>query len=92
MDFKLTEEQIALQRMVENFAKNEVAPGVAERDEKGSWDGEIWRRMGELGLLGLPIPEEYGGGVGALNTVPALEAFARASGDSGILASWGLIW
>lgn len=62
MDFEFTPEQIQVRDMVREWAQREVAPYIREWDAKGEYHPEIYRRMGELGLLGLPIPERYGGG------------------------------
>ena len=62
MDFKLTDEQIQVRDMVREFAESEVAPYIQEWEAKGEFHPEILRKMGELGVLGLPIPERYGGG------------------------------
>ncbi|HYO30452.1 MAG TPA: acyl-CoA dehydrogenase family protein [Thermomicrobiales bacterium] len=61
MNFDLTEEQLQVRDMVREFAAREVAPHIQEWDAKGEFHREVLDRMGELGLLGLPIPEEYGG-------------------------------
>lgn len=62
MDFELTSEQIQVRDMVKEFAEREVAPYIQEWDAKGEYHPEILHKMGELGILGLPIPERYGGG------------------------------
>src|SRR5918999_4337998 len=61
MDFSLTEEQIQVRDMVREFAAREVAPYIQAWDAKGEFHREALDKMGELGILGLPIPEEYGG-------------------------------
>jgi len=61
MNFDLTEEQKQVRDLVREFAQREVAPFIQEWDAKGEFHREVLTKMGELGLLGLPIPEEYGG-------------------------------
>lgn len=61
MDFSLTPEQIQLRDTVREFAARDVAPFIREWDAKGEFHPEVLHKMGELGLLGLPIPEAYGG-------------------------------
>jgi glutaryl-CoA dehydrogenase (non-decarboxylating) len=62
MDFRLTEEQIQVRDMVRAFAEREVAPHIQEWEANSEFHPEVLKRMGELGILGLPIPERYGGG------------------------------
>ncbi|MCS6804066.1 MAG: acyl-CoA dehydrogenase family protein [Acidobacteriota bacterium] len=61
IDFEFTEEQLAVEKMVREFAANEVAPRIRELDAKGEFDPSIPRKMGELGILGICVPEQYGG-------------------------------
>ncbi|MDQ3674823.1 MAG: acyl-CoA dehydrogenase family protein, partial [Gemmatimonadota bacterium] len=61
MQFELTDEQKQVRDMVHEFAHREVAPHIQEWDAKGEFHREALDKMGELGILGLPIPEEYGG-------------------------------
>jgi short-chain 2-methylacyl-CoA dehydrogenase len=61
VDFRLTEEQDALRKTVEDFARHVVAPGAERHDETGEFPYQVIAQMGEMGLFGLPFPEEYGG-------------------------------
>ncbi|MBM3135693.1 MAG: acyl-CoA dehydrogenase family protein, partial [Chloroflexi bacterium] len=61
MDFDLTEEQQMVQQMVRDFAQKEIVPHIQEWDEKVHFERRVLQKMGELGLLGAPIPENYGG-------------------------------
>jgi glutaryl-CoA dehydrogenase (non-decarboxylating) len=61
IDLELTEEQIALQKTVREFCQQEVAPFIKEWDEKSQFDPKILDKMADLGLLGVCIPEQYGG-------------------------------
>ena len=86
MNFQLTEEHDMVRGMVRDFVEKEVAPRAQEIDEKDEFPRDIFHRMGELGLLGLPFPEEYGGCGGDFTSlVIALEEIARASGSVAII-------
>jgi glutaryl-CoA dehydrogenase (non-decarboxylating) len=61
IDFELSEEHIALQKTVREFCAGEVAPHIKEWDEKAHFERSVFNKMGELGLLGVCIPEQYGG-------------------------------
>src|SRR6478735_328706 len=61
MNFELTDEHIQVRDMVREFAQREVAPYIREWDAKVEFHREVLTKMGELGILGLPIPEQYGG-------------------------------
>lgn len=61
MDFSFTEEQTLLRKTVRQFVDNEILPHIGEWDSKGGFDPIIWKRLAELGLMGVCIPEEYGG-------------------------------
>jgi alkylation response protein AidB-like acyl-CoA dehydrogenase len=85
MDFALNEEQEMFRRTVREFAEKEVAPRAAETDETGQFPWPIVERMAALGLMGLPIPEEYGGaGADTLSYAIAVEEIARACGSTAI--------
>lgn len=64
IDFALTEEQIMIQKLARDFAQKEVAPKIRENDQKAFFDKNILTKMGELGILGLSIPTQYGGSGG----------------------------
>jgi len=86
MDFELNEEQKMVRDMVRDFAQKEVAPRAALVDKTEEFPEENIRQMGELGLLGLPLPEEYGGGGGDyLSYAIAVEEIARACGSTALI-------
>ncbi|HEX6651353.1 MAG TPA: acyl-CoA dehydrogenase family protein, partial [Thermoleophilaceae bacterium] len=62
MRFDLTEEQQQIRRLVRDFADGEVRPVAEELDREKRFPYEIVAKLGELGLMGMPFPEEYGGG------------------------------
>jgi butyryl-CoA dehydrogenase len=73
-----TEQQEEIRRTVREFARKEVAPGAAERDATGRFDYELYRRVGDLGVIGLMFPAENGGGgADLLSYCLALEEIAR---------------
>ena len=80
MNFALGEDIEALRDMVHRWAQERVAPMAAEIDATNDFPAELWREMGELGLLGVTVPEEYGGaGMGYLAHTVVVEEIARAS-------------
>ncbi len=80
MNFDLGEDVNALREMVHRWAQERVRPMAAEIDRTNHFPNELWREMGDLGLLGITVPEEYGGaGMGYLAHVIAVEEIARAS-------------
>ncbi|MFN7252064.1 MAG: acyl-CoA dehydrogenase [Anaerobacillus sp.] len=88
MNFLLTEEQEMIRKMVRDFAKNEVAPTAAERDEEERFDRGIFDMMGELGLTGIPWPEEYGGiGADYVSYAIAVEELSRVCASVGVTLS-----
>ncbi|MEK4127927.1 acyl-CoA dehydrogenase [Anoxybacillus sp. FSL W8-0382] len=96
MNFQLSEEHEMIRKMVRDFAKNEVAPTAAERDEEERFDRSIFNKMADLGLTGIPWPEEYGGiGSDYLAYVIAVEELSKVCASTGVtlsahisLASW----
>lgn len=88
MDFRLTEEQKMLKETVARFVEKEIAPYAEEWDEEEKFPSQVFRAMGDLGLFGIAIPEEYGGsGSDFLSCVLAMEEISK--GDAGLATSWG---
>lgn len=85
MNFDLSEEQTEMQTMVRRFAREELAPKARELDETGRFPEESFRKMGELGLLGLLVPEEYGGvGASVLTMCIVMEEIAYACSSTAL--------
>ena len=85
MDFSLNEEQAAIRETCREFAEQEIKPRAEEMDRTGQFPYDIVRKMGELGLLGLPFPEEYGGaGADFLSYCIAIEEISRGDVSVGI--------
>ncbi len=83
--FSLTEEQLAVKRMVREFAESEIAPHVMEWDESQTYPREVMARLGELGMLGVIFPEAYGGaGLSYIDYVNVVEELSRVDGSVGI--------
>ena len=84
MNFLLSEEHQMMQKMVREFALNECEPTAAQRDEEEYFDIKIWRKMAELGLCGIPWPEEYGGaGADYMSYVITVEELSRVDASIG---------
>ncbi len=82
MNFDLTEEQILIRKTVRDFAEDEIKPAAAELDEKEEFSVELTKKMGELGLFGMYLPEKYGGhGMDTLSYIIAVEELARVDGS-----------
>ena len=85
MDFSLNEEQLAIRETCREFAEQEIKPLAEEMDRTAAFPYELMRKMGELGLLGLPFPEEYGGaGADFLSYCIAIEEISRGDVSVGI--------
>ncbi|WP_377520666.1 acyl-CoA dehydrogenase [Priestia megaterium] len=88
MFFKLSEEHEMIRKMVRDFAKNEVAPTAAQRDEEERFDRGIFTQMADLGLTGIPWPEQYGGiGSDYLAYCIAIEELSRVCASTGVTLS-----
>src|SRR3979411_860696 len=85
MNFDLTDEQKAIQELCRDFAQSEVAPQAEHNDREERFPYELVRKMAELGLMGLPFPEQYGGaGADTISYALAVMEIARADASTGI--------
>ncbi|HTP08566.1 MAG TPA: acyl-CoA dehydrogenase family protein, partial [Anaerolineae bacterium] len=85
MDFQLTEEQQYFRRIVRDFAEAELKPRARHTDEAAEFNWPAVKKMGPIGLLGLNVPEEYGGaGVDAISAAIAIEEIGRGCGSTGL--------
>lgn len=85
MNFELTKEQQMIREMVKDFAEKEIQPYAQKLDETSSFRYESFKKMGELGLLGIPFPEEYGGSGGdTISYAIAVEEIGKACGGTGL--------
>ncbi len=85
MPYSLTEDQQAIREMVRDFALNEVEPIAAEVDENSRFPEETFKKMAELGLMGVPFPEEFGGaGADVVSYAITVEEISRACGSTGL--------
>ncbi|WHY84747.1 acyl-CoA dehydrogenase family protein [Neobacillus novalis] len=88
MNFDLTSEQEMIKRMIRQFADEEVAPGAIDRDRTKKFPLEIFQKLAEMGIMGLPFPEEYGGGgADTVSFAIVVEELSRACGSTGITYS-----
>lgn len=88
MSFKLTEEQLMIQSMVRDLARSEFAPKAMERDKTKEFPAENLAKLGELGLMGMMIPPEYGGsGADTVSYVLALAEVAYACASTAVVMS-----
>ena len=85
MDFDLTDEQRAIQALCRDFAREEVAPRAEEMDRNEEFPYDLVRKMAELGLMGLPFPEQYGGaGADTVSYALAVMELARIDASTAI--------
>lgn len=87
MDLRFTEEQEMMRKMVRDFAQSEIAPFV-EKMEEGEFPKEILKKMGELGLMGIPVPEQYGGAeMDFISYIIAINEISKVSATVGVILS-----
>jgi butyryl-CoA dehydrogenase len=90
MEFGFTEEQLMFKDSIYKFAKKEIVPLVEEADLNSEFSMEVWRKLGGMGLLGLPFPEELGGsGASVVTCCLSTEALGHAGVDQGHLLALG---
>lgn len=88
MNLQFTEEQQMMRKMVRDFAEREVAPAVERMEKEDRFPEELIKKMGELGLMGIPIPEQYGGaGMDFTSYITAIHELSRVSGSVGVILS-----
>ncbi|HHD2719161.1 TPA: acyl-CoA dehydrogenase family protein [Clostridium perfringens] len=88
MDFSLTQKQLDVQRAVKEFAERELKPFAIENDENSTFPIEAYKKLGELGVIGLPYSTEYGGtGGDYLSYVLAIEEISKVDASMGIAVS-----
>lgn len=87
MNLRFTEEQEMMRKMVRDFAQSEIAPFV-ENMEKGEFPRGILKKMGELGLMGIPVPEQYGGAeMDFISYIIAIHELSKVSATVGVILS-----
>jgi Acyl-CoA dehydrogenases len=85
---ELTEEQRMIQDVARDFAENEIKPVAGELDKQGKFPTKLVKKLGELGFMGIFVPEEYGGsGMDTFSYVLALEEICKACASTGIIMS-----
>ena len=85
LDFQLGEDVEALRDAVRAFAQQEIAPRAAQIDASDQFPMDLWRKMGDLGVLGITVPEAYGGAdMGYVAHMVAMEEISRASASVGL--------
>jgi len=98
MNFQLTEEQLAVQKAARDFARNDLLPGVIERDTHQKFPAEQIKKMGELGFMGMMVDPRYnGGGMDTISYVLAMEEISKVDASASVcmsvnnsLVCWGL--
>ena len=88
MNFKFTEEEQEIIEMLDDFCKKEVGPKAAEVDENERFPEETWHALAEMGMMGVPFPEEYGGaGLSYVNYIAVCEKLAEYCATTSVMVS-----
>src|SRR5699024_1789908 len=88
MLLQFTEEQEMMRKMVRDFAVKEVTPEVERMEKEDRFPSEIIEKMGELGLMGIPVPEDYGGsGMDFTSYIIAIHELSKVSATLGVILS-----
>jgi hypothetical protein len=88
MDFRLSDDQLALQRTLRDFAAREIAPHVMEWDEAQTWPADVVAQLGQMGMMGVLVPAVYGGsGLGYVEYALAIAELARVDGSVGLIVA-----
>jgi len=88
MDFHFNEEQHMMRRMVRDFAEKEIAPFIPVMEETEQFPRHIVKKMGEMGLMGIPVPEEWGGvGADFVSYILAINEISKVSATLGVILS-----
>ena len=88
MDFKFTSDERDILDMLHDFALKEVKPLASELDEEERFPVETWKKLAEMGMMGIPYPEEYGGaGLSYLTYIAAVEELGRYCGTTSVMLS-----
>ncbi|PWJ56656.1 alkylation response protein AidB-like acyl-CoA dehydrogenase [Dyadobacter jejuensis] len=98
MEYILNQEQVAIQQAARDFARVELLPGIIERDNSQTFDKDSLRKMGQMGFMGMMVPEQYGGGgMDTLSYVIAMEEICKVDASAGVIMSvnnslvcWGI--
>lgn len=86
MDFSLTTEQMMIRQMISEFAEKEIAPIAAELDEEARYPYETIAKLGELGIMGMPFPQEYGGAeADYISYIMAVEELSKVCASHGVI-------
>ncbi len=86
MDFQLNDEQIMIRDMIRDFGEREIIPVIQDMEEKHEFPWDILKKMGELGIMGLPIPDEFGGaGTNHLTYITVVEEISRMWASLGVI-------